>query len=248
MAEGILFDLVGKMLEGLVSLAAEELGAAWGLKEEIDKLDRTASTIGAVLSAAEDQRNRNNHQVRLWLENLKDVLYDVDEFSSDALRQKIVAGDGKLKKIRLFFSKSNQLAYAGRANFQLSDLPVETPIEVRERDQTYSFERSEEIIGGDADKNKIVQPLLESGPKQNVSIVPIKGVGRLGKTTLAKMVFNDEKLGDHFELKMWVCVSEKFELKVVVEKVIEVATKTKPERDLQLETLQHHHLQLARVI
>ncbi|MFQ6670202.1 hypothetical protein Gotur_035214 [Gossypium turneri] len=170
MAEGILFDLVGKMLEGLVSLAAEELGAAWGLKEEIDKLDRTASTIGAVLSDAEDQRNRNNHQ------------------------------------------------------------------------------RSEEIIGRDADKNKIVQLLLESGPKQNVSIVPIKGVGGLGKTTLAKMVFNDEKLGDHFELKMWVCVSEKFELKVVVEKVIEVATKTKPERDLQLETLQHHHLQLARVI
>ncbi|MBA0811865.1 hypothetical protein Gohar_025879 [Gossypium harknessii] len=42
MAEGILLDLVGKMLEGLVSLAAEELGAAWGLKEEIDKLDRTA--------------------------------------------------------------------------------------------------------------------------------------------------------------------------------------------------------------
>ncbi|XP_016711100.2 putative disease resistance protein RGA1 [Gossypium hirsutum] len=54
------------------------------------------------------------------------------------------------------------------------------------------------------------------------------------------MVFNDEKLGDHFALKMWVCVSEKFELKVIVEKVIEAATKTKPERDLQLETLQHH--------
>ncbi|MBA0748656.1 hypothetical protein Gogos_002648 [Gossypium gossypioides] len=233
MAEGILFDLVGKMLEGLVSLAAEELGAAW-----------------AVLRDAEDQRNRNNHQVRLWLENLKDVLYDVDEFSSDALRQKIVAGDGKLKKIRLFFSKSNQLAYglkmapnvkairerldaiaADKANFQLSDLPVE-----------------KEIIGRDADKNKIVQLLLESGPKQNVSIVPIKGVRGLGKTTLAKMVFKDEKLGDHFELKMWVCVSEKFELKVVVEKVIEAATKTKTERDLQLETLQHHHHRLSRVL
>ncbi|PPD69285.1 hypothetical protein GOBAR_DD33836 [Gossypium barbadense] len=228
MAEGILLNLVGKMLEGL--------------------------TIRAVLRDAEDQRNRNNHQVRLWLENLKD-------FSSDALRQKIVAGDGKLRKIRLFFSKSNQLAYglkmahkvkairerldavaADKANFP-------TPIEVRERDQTYSFERSEEIIGRDADKNKIVQLLLESGPKQNVSIVPIKGGGGLGKTTLAKMVFiNDEKLGDHFELKVWVCVSEKFELKVVVEKVIEAATKTKPERDLELETLQHHHLRLSRVL
>ncbi|TYJ12947.1 hypothetical protein E1A91_A10G016800v1 [Gossypium mustelinum] len=237
MAEGILFHLAGKVSEGLGSLAAEELEAALGLKEETEKLARTGSAIRAVLRDAEDQRNRNNHQVRFWLENLKDVLYDVedllDEFTCDALRQKIVAGDGKPKKVRLFFSTSNQLAYglkmapkvkairerldaiaADKANFQLSDCPVETPIEVRERDQTYSFELSEEIIGRDYDKNKI--------------------------TTLAKMVFNDEKLGDHFALKMWVCVSEKFELKVIVEKVIEAATKTKPERDLQLETLQHH--------
>ncbi|KAK8330638.1 hypothetical protein V6Z12_A10G018400 [Gossypium hirsutum] len=224
MAGGILFDLTRKLLEALISLAAEELGAAWGLKEEIDKLEKTALTIRAVLRDAEDQRNRNNHQVLLWLKNLKDVLYDVedllDEFFCDALRQKIVAGDGKLKK--------------------LSDCPVKTPIEIRERDQTYSFERSEEIIGRDYDKNKIVQLLLESEPKQNVSIVPIIGIAGLGKTTLAKMVFNDEKLGDHFELKMWVCISEKFELKVIVEKVIEAATKTKPERVLQLETLQHH--------
>ncbi|KAK5792033.1 hypothetical protein PVK06_033146 [Gossypium arboreum] len=253
MAEGILFDLTRKLLEALVSLAAEELGAAWGLKEEIDKLEKTALTIRAVLHDAEDQRNRNNHQVLLWLKNLKDVLYDVedllDEFFCDALRQKIVAGDGKLKKVRLFFSKSNQLAYglkmapkvkairerlhaiaADRDNFQLSNCPVKTPIEIRERDQTYSFERSEEIIGRDYDKNKIVQLLLESEPKQNVSIVPIIGIAGLGKTTLAKMVFNDEKLGDHFELKMWVCISKKFELKVIVEKVIEAATKTKPER------------------
>ncbi|XP_017605445.2 disease resistance protein RGA2-like isoform X2 [Gossypium arboreum] len=263
MAEGILFDLAGKLLEGLGSLAAEELEAALGLKEEMEKLPKTGSAIRAVLRDAEDQRNRNNHQVRLWLENLKDVLYDVedllDEFTCDALRQKIVAGDGKPKKVRLFFSTSNQLAYglkmapkvkairerldaiaADKANFQLSDCPVETPIEVRERDQTYSFELSEEIIGRDYDKNKIVRLLLKSEPEQNVSIVPIIGIGGLGKTTLAKMVFNDEKLGDHFELKMWVCVSEKFELKVIVEKVIEAATKTKPERDLQLETLQHH--------
>ncbi|MBA0871428.1 hypothetical protein Goshw_025570 [Gossypium schwendimanii] len=76
MAEGILFDLVGKMLEGLVSLAAEELGAAWGLKEEIDKLDRTASTIGAVLSDAEDQRNRNNHQPLSEDEELEETGYE----------------------------------------------------------------------------------------------------------------------------------------------------------------------------
>ncbi|MBA0724080.1 hypothetical protein Golax_020790 [Gossypium laxum] len=63
-----------------------------------------------------------------------------------------------------------------------------------------------------------------TSPKQDVSIVPIIGIGGLGKTSLVKMVFNDGKVGDHFDLKMWVCVSDKFELKVMVEKTIEAAT------------------------
>ena len=95
--------------------------------------------------------------------------------------------------------------------------------------------RAEEIIGRDDDKKKITDLLLQSKPEENVSIVPIIGIGGLGKTTLAKMVFQDKNIGEHFQLKMWVCVSEKFELKVIVEKIIETATGRKP--DLQIETL-----------
>ncbi|MBA0695320.1 hypothetical protein Goari_001951 [Gossypium aridum] len=52
----------------------------------------------------------------------------------------------------------------------------------------------------------------------------ISSIGGLGKTSLVKMVFNNGKVGDHFDLKMWVCISDKFELKVMVEKTIEAAT------------------------
>ena len=97
--------------------------------------------------------------------------------------------------------------------------------------------RAEEIIGRDDDKKKITDLLLQSKPEENVSVVPIIGIGGLGKTTLAKMVFQYKNIGEHFQLKMWVCVSEKFELKVIVEKIIEAATGSKP--DLQMETLQN---------
>ncbi|XVF37651.1 hypothetical protein REPUB_Repub20aG0028000 [Reevesia pubescens] len=263
MAERMLFSFAGKLLGDLASLAYQELGLTRGVKAEISKLKDTISFIKAVLRDAEEQQRNKNHEVTIWVGQLKDVLYDVDDllddFSTEALRRKIMSGNEMVKEVRVFFSKSNQIAYslkmgrrviairerldkiaADKAKFHFSDNPVDLPLELKERDQTHSFVREEEIIGRDDDKKNIVELLLESKPDENVSIVPIVGIGGLGKTTLAKMVFNDENVGKHFELKMWVCVSEKFDVKVIVEKIIEAATRSKPEKDLQMQTLQNH--------
>ncbi|XVF65648.1 hypothetical protein PTKIN_Ptkin09bG0266100 [Pterospermum kingtungense] len=262
MAEGALFDLAGKLLGGLASLAYQELALAWGVKEDIKKLEDTVSLIKGVLRDAEDQQRNNNHEITVWLQHLKDVLYDVDDLlddlSTEALRRKIMSGNEMVKKVHIFFSKSNPLAYNlkmghrvkairerldkiadDRAKFHLSDHPVEPLLELKEREQTHSYVLEEEIIGRDDDKKNIIDLLFESKPEDNVSVVPVIGIGGLGKTTLAKMVFNNKKVGEHFQLKMWVCVSEKFELKVIVEKIIEAATGSKPENDLQMETLQN---------
>ncbi|XP_022722144.1 putative disease resistance protein RGA3 [Durio zibethinus] len=262
MAEGFLFNFAERILVGLASLAHQELGLPWRVKAEITKLKDTCSLIKGVLRDAEEKQRNHNHEVTVWLGQLKDVLYDVDDllddFSTEALRRQILRRNEMVKKVRVFFSKSNQLAYslkmghrvsairkrldkiaADRTKFHFTDSPVESLLEVKERDQTYSFVREEEIIGRDDDKKKIVKLLLQSELEENVSVVPIIGIGGLGKTTLAKMVFNDKNVGEHFQLKLWVCVSEKFELKLIVEKIIEAATGSKPERDLQMETLQN---------
>jgi hypothetical protein len=64
------------------------------------------------------------------------------------------------------------------------------------------------------------------------------GIGGLGKTTLAQYVYNDEKVKTYFEKKMWVCVSDVFDVKTIVEKIIGSATGTKPE-NLDMDQLQN---------
>ncbi|CAB4268092.1 unnamed protein product [Prunus armeniaca] len=42
----------------------------------------------------------------------------------------------------------------------------------------------------------------------------------MGKTALAQLVFKDEEVQNHFELKMWTCVSNSFQLDALVKNIL----------------------------
>ncbi|MFS7903086.1 putative P-loop containing nucleoside triphosphate hydrolase [Helianthus anomalus] len=69
------------------------------------------------------------------------------------------------------------------------------------------------IVGRDGDKEVLLGKLLGNEPcDENVSIVSIVGLGGIGKTTLAQVLYNDRKVKAHFKLMSWVCVSDEFDV------------------------------------
>jgi hypothetical protein len=248
MAE-LLFVPVERLIEALCSSAAKEIGLLWGVRDEIESLTNTVSTIKDVLLDAEEKHAAGDRAVSRWLGRLEDVVYDADDLldavSTEALRRDIMTRDKKAKKVRIFFSKSNQLAYrlkmarkikairkrldainADRQNFHLEVRHVETPVVNRDR---HFLVREEMVIGRENDKKAVIDCLMDSNVEENVSVLPIVGIGGLGKTTLAQLVFNDEQFQKGFDLKMWVCVSDIFDVKNIVEKILEAATEKKPD-------------------
>ena len=70
---------------------------------------------------------------------------------------------------------------------------------------THSYILTFEILGRDEDKEEIIK-LLSSDYQEIFSMVAIVGIGGLGKTTLAQLVHNDERMVQYFEPRIWVCV------------------------------------------
>ncbi|CAI0472997.1 unnamed protein product [Linum tenue] len=92
------FVVAEAILKKLGPLAVEQVGLLWGLGREVLKLKSTVTSIQAVLLDAEEQSGLNN-QVQVWLQELKQVLYDaddlLDDFNTEALlRQQQMDGSG----------------------------------------------------------------------------------------------------------------------------------------------------------
>ncbi|GLT33626.1 hypothetical protein SLA2020_081970 [Shorea laevis] len=80
----------------------------------------------------------------------------------------------------------------------------------------------DKVLGRDSDKDAILQRLLEDGSNlEQDFVIPIIGMGGLGKTTLARLIYNDEKLEGRFDLKAWVCVSDEFDVARITRAILE---------------------------
>ncbi|CAL1372667.1 unnamed protein product [Linum trigynum] len=80
--------------------------------------------------------------------------------------------------------------------------------------------------------------LLSTNHAEKVAVVPIIGIGGLGKTALAQLIYNDLGESSGFQIKIWVCVSNNFDEKLLVKKMLECVTKEEV-KDLELGTLKH---------
>ncbi|CAJ2671461.1 unnamed protein product [Trifolium pratense] len=250
MAESFVFNIADSLLGKLASYAYEEASRAYGVYEDLQGIKDTLSIVRGLLLDAEHKKNQQ-HALREWLRQIQNICYDaedvLDEFElQHKKKQDLEVSGSTRRKVRRFFSPSNPLAFrfkmarqikeirdrlnkvaADGTMFGLVKIDVEPEHSLQRRQFTHSHVDASSVIGRENDKETIIKLLMESNPRSDgdkcMCVIPIVGIGGLGKTTLAKLVFNDKRIDDVFQLKIWVCVSNDFDIRKIIIKIINSA-------------------------
>ncbi|KAF7815043.1 putative disease resistance protein RGA3 isoform X1 [Senna tora] len=180
MAEQIPYGVVVSVINRLGSLASGEIALLYGVKCEMAKLKDTVEAIEVVLLDAE-QKQHHDHLVLLSIRRLKQVLLRADDLLDDIHTEDLLRKRDDEKK-----SKGKDMS---RLNFDRRVVVVGHH-ESNGR-ETSSLVHKEDIIGREESKKEMIDLLLNRNNNQNISIVAIVGMGGLGKTTLAQLVYND---------------------------------------------------------
>jgi hypothetical protein len=89
--------------------------------------------------------------------------------------------------------------------------------EIIDARETSTYVLEELIVGREEEKKEIITSLLE-GSSKKISILPIHGIGGIGKTTLSRLIYNDPMFKSY--CKAWVHVSNRFDLNKICDSII----------------------------
>ncbi|KAL6288759.1 hypothetical protein ACE6H2_006269 [Prunus campanulata] len=224
-------------------------GLIKGVGQKLPKWIDTLSEIRAVLNDAEErQLITESMRLKLWLDDLRDLAYDVehvlDKYDTKLLKRKIMLGHHASTARRVWKSVPNgvfiykmnseiqkiteRLQEISHRKDQLSlNIITETTSSTKARQNLppSSSKPDGPVIGRDEDKRRVVEFLSkQERGAVNFDVVAIVGMAGVGKTTLVAQVFNEIDATQQFKPTAWVCVSDDFNLERVTKQILESVT------------------------
>ncbi|VAH23549.1 unnamed protein product [Triticum turgidum subsp. durum] len=215
---GVMRPLLGK----LAALAGEEYSKLKGVKKQASFLEKELSAMNAALEKME-LMDELDPVARDWRDHVREMSYDMENCIDDFVRQ-FGGGHAKQGFIKKTARRLKMLGQRHRIADRMEELKI-LALEANERRIRYKIDECNHnssfvaidprvsaiyveaagLVGIDGPRKELVN--LLTCTKENLKVVSIVGFGGLGKTTLAKQVYDE--IRGHFGHTAFVSVSQR---------------------------------------
>ncbi|KAL5564775.1 hypothetical protein UlMin_027939 [Ulmus minor] len=215
--------------------------------EMLDGLKIKLRSADLLLNDAEEKQ-LTSQGVKEWLDDLNDVIYKadflMDKINNEALQREMEDESATTARKFLNFVSTSVRAFEQTVLAQGQEILEKLNLLLDQKDflglekgvrhrtlqssPAHLVVKESDVYGRDEDKEKIVKLLLsDDASGHNLSVIPIVGLGGVGKTTLAQLVYKDSTVQQHFDLMAWVTVSEEFNVFQITKIIFEQVTSKK---------------------
>ncbi|CAD6336113.1 unnamed protein product [Miscanthus lutarioriparius] len=215
LASVILKEVFGKLNKVTLDAAWKEIALQLNFSKDLESIKDNRSFVKSFLKDAERQSSKRE-SVHHTLKKLKAAAYDLEDMLLLFESLTTAKASAKLKRLKMphkvkRMRETIEEIVDHQSKFNFIQHPSTDPDDeevIKNNRKTTSF-NSEITVGRINEKESIISLLFTDGEP---SIVPIYGIGGVGKTTLAQLVYNDARTKDFFYVQAWVYVSVKFDL------------------------------------
>ncbi|XP_025802493.1 putative disease resistance protein RGA4 isoform X2 [Panicum hallii] len=248
LATMVVGPLVSMVKEKASSYLLDQYKVMEGMEEQHEILKRKLLHILDVITDAEEQAAAKREGAKAWLEKVRKVTYQandvLDEFKYEALRRK-AKKEGHNKDLGIdvikLFPTHNRIVFRHRMANKLRMILQEIDDLIKEMNDfrfmfkpgspepiNYLRQNNSDIVdpvniakeSRAREKKDVVDRLFAQASSSDLTVLPIVGMGGLGKTTLAQLIYNDPEIKKHFQLRLWVCVSDNFEVDSLADRIL----------------------------
>jgi signal recognition particle GTPase len=230
-------SVVSVLLDYLSGRLKEEANFLDGVEDKVSLLHGELRLINIFLKNSEGKRN--DEIVKEIVRQIREVAYEaedvIDTFISKVAEHRKRSPIGRIfhspshtkmlrnigKKIIDIKDKINEI-YNNKERYGIERVEAtENAVEEEAMHRRRREVEEDDVVGFVDDTATLVKQLTDGDRK--LSVISIIGMGGLGKTTLARKLYNNLSVMRHFNCHVWVCVSQDFrtrELLLTISKVL----------------------------